>query len=76
MTAALFAGTVPYLMTVLISATGSTLVPGPYLTVFAAGGLVAALSLRETAGSALLRPEDVPENVAEDVPEAAAAEVR
>ncbi|MFF4866467.1 MFS transporter [Streptomyces sp. NPDC001231] len=83
-TAALFAGTVPYLMTVLISVTGSTLVPGPYLMVFAVAGLVAALSLRETAGSALLRPEDmpedmpenVPENVPEDVPEAAAAEVR
>ncbi|GAB2805513.1 MFS transporter [Streptomyces daliensis] len=59
-TAALFAGTVPYLMTVLISATGSTLVPGPYLMVFAVVGLVAALSLKETAGSALLRPEDVP----------------
>ncbi|MFD7132875.1 MFS transporter [Streptomyces sp. NPDC059894] len=60
-TAALFAGTVPYLMTVLISVTGSTLVPGPYLMVFAVGGLVAALSLKETAGSALLRPEDVPD---------------
>ncbi|MFI6658721.1 MFS transporter [Streptomyces sp. NPDC050523] len=59
LTAALFAGTVPYLMTVLISATGSTLVPGPYLMVAAAGGLVAALSLKETAGSTLLRPEDV-----------------
>ncbi|UNS95118.1 MFS transporter [Streptomyces tubbatahanensis] len=59
LTAALFAGTVPYLMTMLISATGSTLVPGPYLMVFAAGGLIAALSLRETAGSTLLRPEDV-----------------
>ncbi|RII12270.1 Proline/betaine transporter [Streptomyces sp. YIM 130001] len=58
-TAALFAGTVPYLMTVLISATGSTLVPGPYLMVFAVGGLVAALSLKETVGSPLLRPEDV-----------------
>ncbi|WP_338598487.1 MFS transporter [Saccharopolyspora sp. SCSIO 74807] len=58
-TAALFAGTVPYVMTVLISATGSTLVPGPYVMVFAVVGLVAALSLRETAGCALLRPEDV-----------------
>ncbi|MGW2895257.1 MFS transporter [Streptomyces sp. NPDC001212] len=79
-TAALFAGTVPYLMTVLISVTGSTLVPGPYLMVFAVAGLVAALSLRETAGSALLRPEDMPENMpenaSEDVPEAASAEVR
>ncbi|TSB32682.1 MHS family MFS transporter [Streptomyces benahoarensis] len=61
LTAALFAGTVPYLMTVLISATGSTLAPGPYLMVFAVGGLVAALSLRETAGSALLHPEDMSE---------------
>ncbi|MGW7271804.1 MFS transporter [Streptomyces sp. NPDC054864] len=58
-TAALFAGTVPYLMTLLISATGSTLVPGPYLMVFAVGGLIAALSLKETAGSALLHAEDV-----------------
>ncbi|GGS99770.1 MFS transporter [Streptomyces griseoviridis] len=58
-TAALFAGTVPYLMTVLVSATGSPLVPGPYLMVFATGGLAAALTLKETAGRALLRPEDV-----------------
>ncbi|AJZ87084.2 MULTISPECIES: MFS transporter [Streptomyces] len=64
-TAALFAGTVPYLMTVLISATGSTLLPGPYLMVFAVGGLIAALSLKETAGSALLRPEDVSDTPAE-----------
>ncbi|MGY0492030.1 MFS transporter [Streptomyces sp. WG-D5] len=65
-TAALFAGTVPYLMTLLISATGSTLVPGPYLMVFAVGGLVAALSLKETAGSALLHAEDVCETPAEE----------
>ncbi|MER6981918.1 MFS transporter [Streptomyces carpinensis] len=67
-TAALFAGTVPYLMTVLISATGSTLVPGPYLMVVAAGGLVAALSLRETAGDPLLRAEDLPAADARPVP--------
>jgi MHS family proline/betaine transporter-like MFS transporter len=74
LTAALFAGTVPYLMTVLISATGSTLVPGPYLMVFAVGGLVAALSLRETAGSALLHPEDVAQPVPAEarVPDGAA----
>ncbi|WP_079038768.1 MFS transporter [Streptomyces sp. NBRC 110028] len=65
LTAALFAGTVPYLMTVLISATGSTLLPAPYLMVFAVGGLIAALSLEETAGSALLRPEDVSDMSAE-----------
>lgn len=59
LTAALFAGTVPYLMTVLISTTGSTLVPGPYVMIFAVVGLIAALSLRETAGCTLLRSEDV-----------------
>ncbi|ONI89657.1 MFS transporter [Actinosynnema sp. ALI-1.44] len=58
-TAALFAGTVPYLMTMLISATGSTLVPGPYLMVAAVIGLVAAFSLRETVGDPLLRAEDI-----------------
>lgn len=62
LTAALFAGTVPYVMTVLISTTGSTLVPGPYVMVFAVVGLVAALSLRETAGCVLLHPEDVPDS--------------
>ncbi|WP_116114441.1 MFS transporter [Amycolatopsis ruanii] len=59
LTAALFAGTVPYLMTVLISAAGSTLVPGPYLMAAAVLGLVAAFSLRETAGAPLLRAEDL-----------------
>ncbi|GAA1957050.1 MFS transporter [Amycolatopsis minnesotensis] len=59
LTAALFAGTVPYLMTVLISATGSTLVPGPYLMVSAVIGLIAAFSLRETAGNPLLHEEDL-----------------
>ncbi|MCA1184911.1 MULTISPECIES: MFS transporter [unclassified Saccharopolyspora] len=59
LTAALFAGTVPYVLTVLISATGSTLVPGPYMMIFAVGGLVAALTLRETSGTALLRAEDL-----------------
>lgn len=57
--AALFAGTVPYLMTVLIAATGSTLVPGPYLMVSAVIGLVAAFSLHETAGRPLLQEEDL-----------------
>nr|WP_222131765.1 MFS transporter [Pseudonocardia sp. C8] len=58
-TAALFAGTVPFFMTVLISATGSLIVPGPYLMVAAALGLAAALSMRETAGSSLLRAQDL-----------------
>lgn len=68
-TAALFAGTVPYLMTVLISTTGSLLVPGPYLMVAAVIGLVAALSLRETAGAALLAPEDLASGSGSRAPE-------
>lgn len=64
-------------MTVLIDATGSTLLPGFYLMVFAVVGLVAALSLKETAGSSLLRPGDVPDRatgeasdrIPEDVPD-------
>lgn len=58
-TAALFAGTVPFVMTVLISATGSLLVPGPYLMVAAVIGLVAALTMQETAGSSLLHGQDL-----------------
>lgn len=66
-TAALFAGTVPYVMTVLISATGSTLVPAPYLMIAAAVGLLAAVTMGETAGSGLLREDDL--GVGADVPE-------
>ncbi|MBP2366913.1 MFS transporter [Pseudonocardia parietis] len=57
--AALFAGTVPFFMTLLISGTGSLIVPGPYLMVAAVIGLVAALSMRETAGSGLLQAQDL-----------------
>ncbi|MGW3473066.1 hypothetical protein ACWDKQ_32425 [Saccharopolyspora sp. NPDC000995] len=55
----MFAVTIPYLMTVLISATGSTRVPGPYLMVAAVIGLIAAVSLLESAGNPLLQPEDL-----------------
>src|SRR5690606_32252886 len=58
-TAALFAGTVPFFMTVLISVTGSLLVPCPYLMVAGAIGLIAALSLRETVGTSLIKQQDL-----------------
>ncbi len=41
-----------------LTAAGSTLVPGPYLMVAAVVGLVAAFSLRETAGKPLPQTED------------------
>ncbi|MER7014219.1 MFS transporter [Saccharopolyspora sp. NPDC000359] len=68
-TAALFAGTVPFVMTVLITATGSLLVPGPYLMVAAVIGLVAALTMRETAGSSLLQAQDLGTDPADRSPE-------
>lgn len=46
-------------MTVLISVTGSLIVPGPYLMGAAVLGLVAALTMRETAGSSLLQEQDL-----------------
>lgn len=53
LTAALFAGTVPYLMTYLIGVSGSVLMPAFYLTVIGVVGLIAAISLRETVGTSL-----------------------
>jgi MHS family proline/betaine transporter-like MFS transporter len=55
---AFFAGTLPYLMTWLISVTGSTMVPGFTMVVI---GVIGALTLRtmpETSGSDLLHESD------------------
>lgn len=52
-TAAIFAGTVPFLMTYLISATGSPSVPAFYLMLVGAVGFVTTLTLGETAGRPL-----------------------
>jgi MHS family proline/betaine transporter-like MFS transporter len=56
-TAAIFAGTVPYLMTYLISATGNTYVPAFYLMLVGAVGFLTTLTLRETAGQLLPQTE-------------------
>jgi MHS family proline/betaine transporter-like MFS transporter len=58
-TAALFAGTVPYLMTFLIDRTGNLMVPAFYLVLVGAVGLIATLTLRETVGTPLLTTEDL-----------------
>jgi len=58
-TAALFAGTVPYLMTFLIDRTGNLMVPAFYLVLVGAVGLVATLTLRETVGTPLLTARDL-----------------
>ncbi|MGY4858619.1 MFS transporter [Cryobacterium sp. AP23] len=50
---AIFGGTAPFVATALIAATGNNLAPAIYLTVIAAGALVAALLLPETSGRTL-----------------------
>lgn len=50
---AVFGGTTPLVVAGLIELTGSTLMPGIYLTIAAAGGLVAVYYMTETAGEPL-----------------------
>lgn len=52
-TAAIFAGTVPYLMTYLISVTGNSFVPAFYLMLVGVVGVGTTLTLKETAGRRL-----------------------
>ncbi|HEY0572774.1 MAG TPA: MFS transporter [Pseudonocardia sp.] len=69
-TAALFAGTVPYLMTFLIDRTGNLMVPAFYLVLVGVVGLIATLTLRETVGTPLLTAQDLaaPDPTAEPEP--------
>lgn len=57
-TAALFAGTAPYVITWLIDATGHDLVPGWFLMVVGVVGIVTVASLPETRGIDLFKEED------------------
>lgn len=58
-TAAIFAGTVPYFLTWLIAETGNNLMPAFYLVVVGIIGLVAVLSMKETKGIDLLQGDDL-----------------
>jgi len=71
-TAALFAGTAPYILTWLIASTGSTLSPGWFLAVVGVIGIVTVASLPETRGIDLLRSDDLEESSATSDAEAAA----
>jgi MHS family proline/betaine transporter-like MFS transporter len=53
-TAAIFAGTVPYFLTLLIAKTGIQMMPAFYLIAVGVLGLVTVLTIRETKGSNLL----------------------
>ena len=72
LTAALFAGTAPYILTWLIDSTGSTLSPGWFLAVVGVIGIVTVASLPETRGIDLLHSDDLEEAPASPVAEAAA----
>jgi len=60
--AAVFAGTVPYLLTFWINRTHDLNAPALYLVIVAVVGLVATLTLRETVGRSLLTEADVAED--------------
>lgn len=64
LTAALFAGTAPYILTWLIDATGNTLSPGWFLAVVGVIGIITVASLPETRGISLLKAEDLDEATA------------
>lgn len=58
-TAALFAGTAPYVLTWLIEATGNMLMPGFYLIAMGIVGMVTVASIPETRGISLIKGQDV-----------------
>jgi MHS family proline/betaine transporter-like MFS transporter len=58
-TAAIFAGTVPYVLTWLIAQTGNEMMPAFYLILVGLVGLAAVLSMKESKGKDLLGEEDI-----------------
>lgn len=68
-TAALFAGTAPYLLTWLIDRTGDELVPGYFLAVVGVIGIVTVVSIPETRGVRLIKEQDLETSTVELPPE-------
>jgi MHS family proline/betaine transporter-like MFS transporter len=64
-TAALFAGTAPFVLTLLIDVTRNALVPGYFLIAVGIVGIVTVASLKESKGIDLLMPQDREGMVAE-----------
>ena len=58
-TAALFAGTAPYVLTWLLEATHNNLVPGFFLVAVGLVGVVTVLSLPETRATSLIKEQDL-----------------
>ncbi|MBK0421756.1 MFS transporter [Leucobacter sp. CSA2] len=68
-TAALFAGTAPYVLTWLLDTTGNMLVPGFFLVVVGLVGVATVVSIPETRGISLIKPQDL-ETATVSIPEA------
>ena len=69
LTAALFAGTAPYLLTWLIDLTGILLLPGFFLVIVGVVGIVTVWSIPETRGTSLIKAQDL-ETATVELPEA------
>lgn len=69
LTAALFAGTAPYLLTWLIDRTGNELVPGYFLAVVGVIGIITVVSIPETRGVRLIKEQDLETTTVELPPE-------
>nr|WP_225751398.1 MFS transporter [Pseudoclavibacter sp. Marseille-Q3772] len=69
LTAALFAGTAPYILTWLLDTTGNLIVPGYFLTGVGVVGIITVLSIPETRGRSLIMKQDL-ETASVTIPEA------
>lgn len=58
-TAALFAGTSPYVLTWLIDRTGNTLIPGFFLAAVGIIGIITVATIRESRGISLIKEQDL-----------------
>jgi MFS transporter, MHS family, proline/betaine transporter len=72
--AALFAGTVPYLLTFWINRTHDLMAPALYLVIVAVVGLAATVTMRETVGTPLLTGQDIAAGATSTEPEPARSE--
>ncbi|MBC9943646.1 MFS transporter [Leucobacter sp. cx-328] len=59
LTAALFAGTAPYVLTWLLESTGNMLVPGFFLAAVGVVGIITVISIPETKGIPLIKEQDL-----------------
>ena len=74
-TAALFAGTAPYVLTWLLDLTKNDVLPGIFLAVVGVVGIITVVSIPETRGTSLIKAQDL-ETATVDIPEELLREVK